>query len=73
VALHRDISAVNVLVSMSKGASHPEFGLIDFGLATEIETWEKQMAHVCTVGNGHYWPVFFMVHLHVWWTEVART
>eukprot|EP00427_Karlodinium_veneficum_P039842 CAMPEP_0169287204 /NCGR_PEP_ID=MMETSP1016-20121227/59757_1 /TAXON_ID=342587 /ORGANISM="Karlodinium micrum, Strain CCMP2283" /LENGTH=87 /DNA_ID=CAMNT_0009377063 /DNA_START=11 /DNA_END=271 /DNA_ORIENTATION=- len=32
VALHRDISAVNVLVSMSKGASHPEFGLIDFGL-----------------------------------------
>jgi len=57
VALHRDISAVNVLVSMSKGASHPEFGLIDFGLATEIETWEKQMAHVCTVGNGFYWPV----------------
>mmetsp|Transcript_113107 Transcript_113107/g.178776 ORF Transcript_113107/g.178776 Transcript_113107/m.178776 type:complete len:861 (-) Transcript_113107:50-2632(-) len=57
VALHRDISAENVIVSTNNGASDPKFGLIDFGLAAQIEVWPTQMTEVCAVGNCHYWPV----------------
>jgi len=57
VALHRDISTENVLVSTSNGVSDPEFGLIDFGLAAQAESWPTMMTQVPVVGNCQYWPV----------------
>mmetsp|Transcript_57192 Transcript_57192/g.90916 ORF Transcript_57192/g.90916 Transcript_57192/m.90916 type:complete len:671 (+) Transcript_57192:46-2058(+) len=57
VALHRDISADNVLVTSWNGASEPEFGLIDFGLAIQTKSWPSLMTQICAVGNCQHWPV----------------
>jgi len=56
VALHRDISTENLIVSVSKGVANPEFAIIDFGLAVQSEAWPTLMHKVSVVGNCHYWP-----------------
>jgi hypothetical protein len=57
VALHRDISVDNVLVTGWNGAADPEFGLIDFGLAIQTKSWPTLMTQISAVGNCQHWPV----------------
>lgn len=57
VALHRDVNTHNILVSAEGGgAFQPEFGLIDFGLAIETQTWSSMLSQLPVVGDCRYWP-----------------
>jgi serine/threonine protein kinase len=57
VALHRDINTHNVLVSTGVGGSLPQFSIIDFGLAIDIQNWQTLLTRVPVVGDCRYWPV----------------
>jgi len=57
VALHRDINTHNVLVSTGGWGSIPQFSIIDFGLAIDIQSWQAMLTKVPVVGDCRYWPV----------------
>lgn len=57
IALHRDVNTHNLLVNTESGdLCAPEFGLIDFGLAIEMNNWPSQSLQVPVVGDCRYWP-----------------
>jgi len=56
-AFHRDVNTHNVLVSSPGDLSAPQFGLIDFGLAIEAQSWASLSTQVPVVGDCRYWPV----------------
>jgi serine/threonine protein kinase len=57
VALHRDINTHNVLVSVGGWGSIPQFSIIDFGLAIDVQSWQTMLTKVPVVGDCRYWPV----------------
>lgn len=56
-ALHRDVNTHNVLVSTGADLANPQFGLIDFGLAIQVQEWPTLCTQVPVVGDCRYWPV----------------
>lgn len=57
-AVHRDVNTHNILVHTQAGdTSSPQFGLVDFGLAIESQTWANKLTQMAVVGDCRYWPV----------------
>lgn len=56
-ALHRDVNTHNVLVNTTADLANPQFGLIDFGLAIQMQEWPTLCTQVPVVGDCRYWPV----------------
>jgi len=57
VVLHRDINAHNLLVSTGGSCSIPQFSIIDFGLAVDMQTWQQDPTQFPVAGDCRYWPV----------------
>lgn len=42
LAYHRDVNAHNILIDFSNG-SNPKYGLVDFGLAVDVQSWQGEL------------------------------
>jgi len=54
IAFHRDVSSHNVLLNFD-ATGHPNFALIDFGLAVKAKTWAEQWNSSNLAGDPRYW------------------
>lgn len=73
-ALHRDVNTHNILVETAGpvDSSSPQFGLIDFGLATEVEHWTRLSTELAVVGDCRYWPVSAWFFFAAGGSELAK-
>jgi len=73
--IHRDVNAHNILVAGS--LSEPEFALVDFGLAVELQQWRARSgpASCCNAnvgGDSRYWPMSAWIQLVCGWPELSK-
>mmetsp|Transcript_5830 Transcript_5830/g.13900 ORF Transcript_5830/g.13900 Transcript_5830/m.13900 type:complete len:863 (-) Transcript_5830:99-2687(-) len=73
--VHRDVNAHNILVEGS--LSDPQFALVDFGLAVELEQWRARSgASSCSNanvgGDSRYWPMSAWIMLVCGWPELSQ-
>lgn len=56
IGRHRDISPRNILIDTATDI-WPNFGLVDFGHAVNVEKWPKGLTSNNLAGDGRYWTV----------------
>jgi len=77
MAFHRDVNWNNILVDSSCDLKNLHFGLVDFGLAVNMQLWRGPLGKdswqlVDIGGDCRYWPMSAWIQFECGWNELDK-